>query len=295
MPQLRRSYGKVSLKVTGELYLLCFRERLGTDKHSINHYLGFAWDLDARLERHRAGQGARITKALIERGIGWDVVAVWPGNRGVENELKLHSATRICPRCTPGAQPPRIVQEVIKAEARRRAWEARRAARQIRETQRHRAAVAERAAMSPYEQSAEIAQRWLRQQAQAGRTAEQIAAAEAYVTGPLRDRARINEAAAEAVRGWAEVVAGELARLREKQAAAAQQPEPQADQMESEPGPFPARSSEPEEPEPEDEASWLACPDDDYAREDAADGYPELDSWASSDELPVELETDAEE
>ena len=92
--------------------------------------------------------------------------------------------------------------------------------------------------MSPYERGADMAQRWIRQQVQAGRTAEQIAATDAYVTGPLRARARTEEAAQEKVRGWAEVVAGELARLREKQAAAAQQPEPQAGQMESEPGPF---------------------------------------------------------
>ena len=138
MPQLRRSYGKVSTNATGLLYLLCFRERLGTDKHSIKHYLGFTWDLDARLEKHRAGQGARITEVLKERGIHFDVAAVWPGNRGVENQLKLHSATRICPRCTPGAQPPQLVQAVIKAEAQRRAQEARKAAPQIRETQRSR-------------------------------------------------------------------------------------------------------------------------------------------------------------
>jgi hypothetical protein len=290
MPQLRRSYRKVSTKITGELYLLCFRERLGTDKHSIKHYLGFAWDLDARLEKHRAGQGARITQVLRERGIGWDVAAVWPGNRGVENELKLHSATRICPRCTPGAQPPRIVQEVIKAEARRRAREARKAAGRIRDTQRYAAEVAKRAAMSPYERGADMAQRWIRQQVQAGRTAEQIAATDAYVTGPLRDRARTEEAAQEKVRGWAEVVAGELARLREKQAAS-QQPELQAGQMESAADPFPARNPEPAEPIPEDEASWLACPADNDAGEADADGYPEPDDWAS--EPPVELDPEA--
>lgn len=62
MPQLRRSYGEVSTTATGVLYLLCFRERLGTEKHSIKHYLGYARDLDARLQAHRAGQGARITE-----------------------------------------------------------------------------------------------------------------------------------------------------------------------------------------------------------------------------------------
>jgi hypothetical protein len=324
MPQLRRSYGNVSTTATGVLYLLCFRERLGTDKHSIKHYLGFAWDLDARLEKHRAGQGARITQVLLERGIAWDVVAVWPGNRGVENELKLHSATRICPRCTPGAQPPRIVQEVVKAEAQRRAREARKAARQIRERQRHAAAIATRAAMSPYEPGADTAQQWIRQQTQARRTAEQIAATDAHITHAARGRENalrllsiwrgacaddIEQAAADwqtpyyeghrtpegdAEHGaFAEVVTAELDRLREKQAAAAQQPQPLAGQIESEAGPFPARNPTSAEPVPEDDASWLAGPDDDHTWEADADGYPEPGSWAS--EPPVELDAGTEE
>jgi hypothetical protein len=49
--------------------------------------------------------------------------------------------------------------------------------------------------MSPYERGADMAQRWIRQQVQAGQTAEKIAATDAYVTGPLRDRARTEEAA----------------------------------------------------------------------------------------------------
>lgn len=293
MPQLRRSYGKVSTMATGVLYLICFRERLGTQKHSIKHYLGFARDLDARLEKHRAGQGARVTKALRERGIDWDVVAVWPGNRGVENELKLHSATRICPRCTPGAKLPRPVQAVIEAEAQRRAQEARRVASQIRDTQRHAAAVARRAARSPYQRGADMAQRWIRQQAQAGRTADQIAATGAYVTGPLRDRARTDAAAQEAVRGWAEVVEDELARLRARQAAAARRAEPQAGPAESEAGTFPGRDREPAEPVPDNDAGWPAYPDDDHAWEPDPDEFPEPDDWASGDELPLELDPEA--
>jgi hypothetical protein len=53
------------------------------------------------------------------------------------------------------------------------------------------------------------------------------------------------------------VVAGELARLREKQAAS-QQPDLQAGVMESAVDPFPARNPEPAEPVPEDEGSKLA-------------------------------------
>jgi hypothetical protein len=305
MPQLRRSYGKVSTNATGLLYLLCFRERLGTDKHSIKHYLGFTWDLDARLEKHRAGRGARITEVLKERGIGWDVAAVWPGNRGVENQLKLHSATRICPRCTPGAQTPRLVQAVIEAEARRRAREARKAARQIRDTQRHAAAIAKRAVMSPYERGADSAQRWKRQQAQAGRTAEQITATDAYITGPLRDSARANEAAKETSRGrgreaavgflltWCDATADEI----EQAAAALQTPyyegtrTPEGD---AENGAFAEviltrlawlrkkEAAAAQQPGPQAEL------DDNYAREAGADVYPEPGDWVS--EPPVELE-----
>ena len=308
MPQLRRSYGKVSANASGLLYLLCFRERLGTDKHSIKHYLGFTWDLDARLEKHRAGQGARITEVLKERGIGLDVAAVWPGNRGIENQLKLHSATRICPRCTPGAQPPQLVQAVIKAEAQRRAREAHKAARQIRETQRVAAAIAKHAAMSPFEQGADMAQQWIRQQTQADRTAEQIRAADAYTTGPLRDRARINEAAEEAARGrgreaaarflliWRDATADEI----EQAAADLQTPyydgtrTPEGD---AENGAFAEviltrlawlrekEAAAAQQPGPQADLG------DDYAREAGADGHPEPDDWVS--EPPVGLEPEA--
>jgi hypothetical protein len=296
MPQLRRSYGKVSTNATGLLYLLCFRERLGTDKHSIKHYLGFTWDLDARLEKHRAGQGARITEVLKERGIGWDVAAVWPGNRGIENQLKLHSATRICPRCTPGAHPPQIVQAVIKAEAQRRAREARKVARQIRETQRVAAAIAKRAGMSPYEQGSDVAQRWIRQQTQAARTAEQIRAADAYITGPLRDRVRIGQAAEEAARDrgqeaaerflliWRDATADEI----EQAAADLQTPyyegtrTPEGD---AENGAFAevilTRLAWMREKEAAaaQQAGPQADLDDGYAWEAGADGYPEPDGW----------------
>ena len=39
----------------------------------------------------------------------------------------------------------------------------------------------------------------------------------------------------------------------------------------------PARNPEAAEPVPEDEASLLACPGDDHAREAGAEGYPEPD------------------
>ena len=57
MTSTRRARAKVALTATGDLYLLHFHQRLGTGKHSIQHYLGFTPDLETRLDKHRRGQG----------------------------------------------------------------------------------------------------------------------------------------------------------------------------------------------------------------------------------------------
>jgi hypothetical protein len=190
----------------GWCYLLHFHQRLGTDRHSIQHYLGFTPDLEARLEKHRNGQGARITEVLKERGIGFDLAVAWPGNRQVENALKLHSATRLCPVCTPNPPTPRIVQQVIAAEKQR--W--------TRETERLAAQVTRAArARSPYQRGAELAGLFIRDQQAAGRTGEQIAATHAYLTDLRRQRAHTTQAQAEVFRGYTTMVTAALAQLRE--------------------------------------------------------------------------------
>jgi predicted GIY-YIG superfamily endonuclease len=230
----RRALARVSVRATGVVYLLHFHQRLGTEKHSIQHYLGFTADLEHRLERHRQGQGARITEVLKERGIGFDVVAVWPGNRQIENALKLHSATPICPTCTPNPRIPLIVRKAIKAEHRRQARLARTEAQRAREAEQYAETVAAARARSPYQRGTDMAERFVRDQVAAGRTAEQIAATHAYITGPWRERAHPTEAQAETFRGYSEMVTAALARLREDQAEPAQQEKP-ARQQEMEP------------------------------------------------------------
>ncbi len=219
MSNTRRAQGKVSVKAAGVVYLLHFHERLGTQKHSIQHYLGFTPDLEARLEKHRNGQGARITEVLKERGIGFDVAAVWPGNKQIENALKLHSATRICPQCTPSPRIPLLVRKAIEAEGRRQAREARKEARRAREAHQYAEAVAA-ARADPYQRGADMAERFIRDQASAGRTAEQIAATYAFITGPWHERGHHTAAQAETFRGYSEMVTAALVQLREPQAAA---------------------------------------------------------------------------
>jgi predicted GIY-YIG superfamily endonuclease len=202
MSNTRRAQPHVSVEATGVVYLLHFHERLGSERHYAQHYFGFTPDLESRVEKHRAGQGARITEVLKERGIGFDVVAVWPGNRQIENAIKLHSATRICPKCTPNPRIPMIIREAIEAEERR----------QARGTQQRAAAARARSA---YQRGADLAERLIRDQVAAGRTAEQIAATHAYITGPGHQRAHSTQTQVETFRGYSEMVTAALAQLRE--------------------------------------------------------------------------------
>lgn len=85
--------------VPGTVYLLCFERPLAHARH----YLGWASDLDRRLNEHRLGYGARLLAALIGAGIGWSVSRTWEGEtRRFERALKNMKCTpRMCPRCSP--------------------------------------------------------------------------------------------------------------------------------------------------------------------------------------------------
>ena len=64
------------------------------------HYLGYAGDVAARIERHRSGQGARLLEVITQAGITFQLAATWPGGRDEERRLKRqHHAARLCPIC----------------------------------------------------------------------------------------------------------------------------------------------------------------------------------------------------
>jgi hypothetical protein len=84
-------------------YLVHLDQALGSShpKGRARHYLGTTINLERRLETHRAGLGARMLAAAVERGISFAVVRTWPGGRDVERQLKAQrNAPRMCPRCT---------------------------------------------------------------------------------------------------------------------------------------------------------------------------------------------------
>jgi predicted GIY-YIG superfamily endonuclease len=90
--------------VTGPVvYLLHLDQKLGS-AHPLGgaqHYLGQTQDLTRRVETHRAGVGAKILAAAVDRGISFEVVRTWPAGRDEERQLKRqHNAPKLCPRCS---------------------------------------------------------------------------------------------------------------------------------------------------------------------------------------------------
>lgn len=82
--------------VEGTIYLIHFERRY---KHAA-HYMGWTEDLDARIERHRRGAGARLMEVVTRAGIGWSVVRTWQNvTRHEERRMKGRSLAYLCPVC----------------------------------------------------------------------------------------------------------------------------------------------------------------------------------------------------
>lgn len=84
----------------GTVYLLHFDKRI-SPKHTTQHYLGWAEDVEARVAEHRAGRGARLTEVARERGIGFKIARLWQNeDRNFERKLKNRkNAPKLCPIC----------------------------------------------------------------------------------------------------------------------------------------------------------------------------------------------------
>jgi len=81
------------------------------------HYLGFVEsDLDARLERHKSGHGARLMQVVAEAEISWQCVRTWQGDRKLERWLKRKKAApTLCPVCAGAAANNRAnFKKVVK-------------------------------------------------------------------------------------------------------------------------------------------------------------------------------------
>lgn len=77
------------------VYLIHFDEPF---KHA-RHYLGYAKNLEKRLEHHRRGTGARLMRAIGPAQISWSVVRTWEGDGNLEQKLKRQHRRHLCPVC----------------------------------------------------------------------------------------------------------------------------------------------------------------------------------------------------
>lgn len=81
------------------IYILEFSEPLGNPNNprgQARYYVGYCEDgrFDERLQEHRHGAGAAITRAAVRRGIQLSVVAKMDGDRKEERRIKRWKNTR---------------------------------------------------------------------------------------------------------------------------------------------------------------------------------------------------------
>lgn len=97
---MRQKRAEKQQNVPGIVYIIRFHARLGNPakKHGTAlYYVGWCAEdgLERRLEEHRQGHGAAITRALAERKIGFDLVTSFPGTRNDERAVKNYKNTRL--------------------------------------------------------------------------------------------------------------------------------------------------------------------------------------------------------
>src|SRR5947209_5512226 len=95
------------------VYLLHFNELF---KHA-KHYLGYANDVEHRLDQHQHGCGARLMEVVVQAGITFELARTWPGDRSTERKLKgYHSGCKLCPICNPKLAHLRVEHDVHPIE-----------------------------------------------------------------------------------------------------------------------------------------------------------------------------------
>lgn len=99
-----------------ETYLLCFAKNpVG---HSA-HYIGATKHLPTRLNQHRRGTAAALTRELKRREGKFKHVRTWSGN--IENELKAQkNARRLCPLCNPAGYQTQKVKRTVTLRCKRK-------------------------------------------------------------------------------------------------------------------------------------------------------------------------------
>jgi hypothetical protein len=96
----------------GTVYLL----HLDPAYRHARHYV-WTRDLAARLEAHRAGQGARLMEVVKKAGGSFRLARTWTGGRDRERAIKnRHEAPKLCPVCSPEPRPVQAGKSAAQPE-----------------------------------------------------------------------------------------------------------------------------------------------------------------------------------
>lgn len=85
------------------VYLIhCHGELGNPDTHTARHYLGYAENVEERLQKHASGNGSAFMAEVARRNIEWECVRIWEnGNRTFERRLKNQKNHKhFCPICS---------------------------------------------------------------------------------------------------------------------------------------------------------------------------------------------------
>jgi predicted GIY-YIG superfamily endonuclease len=85
--------------IEGDVYIIKFATPIGNlnnPRGSAQYYVGWALrgEAERRLQEHRNGQGAAITRAAAEQGIEMNIIAIIPGTVVTERKIKNYGNTR---------------------------------------------------------------------------------------------------------------------------------------------------------------------------------------------------------
>jgi predicted GIY-YIG superfamily endonuclease len=88
----------------GYVYLLHYHQPISA-QHTSQHYIGWCYNLSSRMQQHMKGRGAKFTQVAAQRGITFELAAIWPGSRSYERQIKNRKmGWRLCPVCRQARQ-----------------------------------------------------------------------------------------------------------------------------------------------------------------------------------------------
>ena len=214
---------------------------------SCSHYTGQSWDLPARQAAHGTSEGARLLEYQRARGGTWHIARTWKGGRWEERGIKdWRNGPLLCPDHSPGTrrgQPADVTRAAARA---REQWERTYDTRSAGPTPD--VPLPRRPAPPPAEQGRTAGERFLA--TRQGWSADRIAAALDYVTGPYREHGRHTEAAAQEMAAFTATVTAGIEAQRQQERAQAAPAEPQEELTVNTPtaqtGPAPGPATEQE-------------------------------------------------